>query len=86
MRLLILAALLAACSTPALAGSCSERIAYVQHIIDKDVKTGFVDKKVHDAMSKDLADAGVACQAGDNAKAQALISSTQRRHGYPVRG
>ena len=85
MRFLICLALLAISSSSALAASCSERIAFVQRVIDGDAKTGFADKKVHDAMSKDLADAGQACRAGDDAKAQALISSTQRRHGYPVR-
>jgi hypothetical protein len=86
MRLLICAVLLAACSTSALAASCTQRIAFVHRIIDKDVKTGFVDKKVHDDMSRDLDAASQACNAGDDAKAEELISSTQRRHGYPVRG
>ncbi|QEN87136.1 hypothetical protein FZC33_12710 [Labrys sp. KNU-23] len=90
MRLLICAAVFAALTfsvqpSTALAASCSERITFVQHVIDGDVKTGFVDKKVHDVMSRDLAEAGQACKAGDVAKAQSLISSTQRRHGYPVR-
>ena len=84
MRLLICAALLAVTATPALAASCSDRIAFVHRVIDKDVKTGFVDRKVHDDMNKDLATATQACNAGDDAKAQALISSTQRKHGYPA--
>lgn len=86
MRFLISIALIAISGSPALAASCSGRIAFVQRVIDADLKTGFVGKKVHDAMSSDLAQAAQACQAGNDAKAQALISSTQRRHGYPVRG
>jgi hypothetical protein len=85
MRLLICAALLAASCAPALAASCTSRIAYVQRIIDKDVKTGFVDKKVHDDMGRDLAAATQACNAGNDAKAEQIISATQGRHGYPVR-
>lgn len=85
MRLLICLALLAFSSSSALAASCGDRIAFVQRVIDGDVKTGFADKKVHDAMSRDLAEASQACRSGNDAKAQALISSTQRRHGYPVR-
>lgn len=86
MRLLISAVLLAASVLPAAAAPCAQRIAFVHRVIDKDVKTGFVDKKVHDAMSADLDEASKACDAGDDAKAQKLISSTQARHGYPVRG
>ncbi|CAM5764868.1 hypothetical protein LMIY3S_01292 [Labrys miyagiensis] len=87
MRLLICAALLVAscAAAPALAASCSDRIAFVHRVIDKDVKIGFVDKKVHDDMGRDLDAAAKACSAGDDAKAEQLISSTQRRHGYPVR-
>ena len=86
MRLLLCAAMLAASAVPAAATPCSQRIAFVHRIIDKDVQIGFVDKKVHDAMSSDLDQASKACDAGDDAKAQKLISSTQSRHGYPVRG
>lgn len=90
MRLLICAAVFSALTpsflpSAALAASCSERITFVQRIVDRDAKTGFVDKKVRDVMSRDLAEAGQACKAGDDAKAQSLISLTQRRHGYPVR-
>jgi len=86
MRFLIGAALLAATVVPAAAVPCAQRIAFVHRVIDKDVTTGFVDKKIHDAMSADLDKASKACAAGDDAKAQKLISSTQSRHGYPVRG
>ena len=86
MRFLICAVLVAVSTGPALAASCSARIAFVHRVIDKDVKIGFVDKKVHDAMSADLDQAAKACDAGDDAKAEKLISSTQARHGYPVRG
>jgi hypothetical protein len=86
MRFLFCAVLVAAAATPAAAAPCSTRIAFVHRVIDKDVKIGFVDKKVHDAMTADLDQATKACDAGDEATAQKLISSTQARHGYPVRG
>jgi hypothetical protein len=86
MRLLICAAVIAGSVTPALAASCSDRIAFVHRVIDKDIEVGFVDKKVYDEMNADLAAAAQACSAGNEAKAQALITSTQRRHGYPVHG
>jgi hypothetical protein len=86
MRLVICAALLAVSTAPAIAASCTDRIAFVHRVIDHDVRIGFVDKKVHDAMGKELDEAAKYCSAGNDAKAQALISSTQARHGYPVRG
>ncbi len=86
MSFLICAVLLAATTAPAFAASCSSRIAFVHRISDKDVKTGFVDRKVYDAMNNDLAAAAQACSAGEDAKAEALISATQRKHGYPVSG
>ncbi|MDQ0469521.1 hypothetical protein [Labrys wisconsinensis] len=88
MRFLPVLAALALCASavPAAAAmSCHERIGYVRTIIDKDLKVGFIGKEVYAQMVKDLDAAGIACQSGQDAKAQLLISATQSRHGYPVR-
>lgn len=85
MRTLIAAAILAVAAGPVLAASCGERISFVRGVIDKDLKTGFIGKDVYSAMSHDLEIAGQSCRSGADAKAQLLISSTQTRHGYPVR-
>jgi hypothetical protein len=77
--------LLLASAGPALAQPCGERVAFVRSVIDKDIKTGFIGKDVYAAMTKDLDAALEICRSGQNARAQLLISSTQSRHGYPVR-
>jgi hypothetical protein len=85
MRTLIAAALVVPLATPAWALSCAERVGFVKTVIDKDLKVGFIGAEVHAAMAKDLEAAKAACAGGQDAKAQLLISSTQSRHGYPVR-
>ena len=85
MRLILSLVLIFAAAAPALAESCRERIVFVRRVIDRDLSTGFIGKDVHTKMTADLDAAMTACQAGMDAKAQLLISSTQSRHGYPVR-
>jgi len=85
MRFVLIACCLLALGGPASAASCGERITFVRSVIDKDLKTGFIGDTVYAAMSKDLDAASNACRSGEDAKAQLLVSSTQSRHGYPVR-
>jgi hypothetical protein len=85
MRLILVALLLVASDLPAAAASCAERAAFVRSVIDRDLKTGFIGKDVYSAMSRDIEAASSVCRAGQEARAQLLISSTQSRHGYPVR-
>jgi hypothetical protein len=85
MSLFPAALLIALHAVQAQAAACSERLSFVRSVIDKDLKTGFIGKDVHAAMSRDLATAAQACRAGQDGRAQLLISSTQSRHGYPVR-
>jgi hypothetical protein len=85
MRVLLAALLIAIHVPNARAAACSERLSFVRGIIDKDLRTGFIGKDVHAAMSHDLETASQACRAGQDGRAQLLISSTQSRHRYPVR-
>ena len=85
MRTALVALLIALHASQALAAACTQRLSFVRGVIDKDLKTGFIGKDVHSAMSRDLEAAGQACRGGQDARAQLLISSTQSRHGYPVR-
>ena len=85
MRVLLASALVLAAVLPAAAQPCSERVSFVRGIIDKDLKVGFIGKDVYAAMTKDLDSAASVCSSGQDARAQLLISSTQSRHGYPVR-
>ena len=55
MRVLLCSALLLA-AAPALAAPCTARLHFVQEVIDKDLKTGFVGKAVHDEMAAPVLD------------------------------
>ena len=85
MRLQLAAILSVLLAVPAAAQPCGERVAFVRGVIDRDLKTGFIGKDVYAKMSKDLDGAQAICQSGQDARAQLIISSTQSRHGYPVR-
>jgi hypothetical protein len=85
MRFLLAALLIAFQLPQAQAAACSERLSFVRGVIDKDLRTGFIGKDVHALMSRELEMAAQACRAGQDGRAQLLISSTQSRHGYPVR-
>jgi hypothetical protein len=84
IRLLVPFFLLASMGA-AFAQPCGERVAFVRSVIDKDLKVGFIGKNVYTAMAQDLDSALEICRSGQDARAQLLISSTQSRHGYPVR-
>jgi hypothetical protein len=85
MRFLLASVLVLAAVLPAAAQPCAERVSFVRGVIDKDLKVGFIGKDVYAAMTKDLDNAAAICNSGQDARAQLLISSTQSRHGYPVR-
>jgi hypothetical protein len=85
MRLALAATCLLFSSAAADAASCGERIAFVRSVIEKDLKTGFIGDTVYAQMTKDLDSASTICRSGQDARAQLLVSSTQSRHGYPVR-
>jgi hypothetical protein len=81
----VAAILLAATMPAASAQTCGDRVTFVRSVIDKDLKVGFIGKDVYAAMTKDLDSASAICRSGQDARAQLIISSTQSRHGYPVR-
>jgi hypothetical protein len=85
MKQAVAALFLLASMSAAAAQPCGERVAFVRSVIDKDIKTGFIGRDVYAAMTKDLDTALEICRSGQDARAQLLISSTQSRHGYPVR-
>eukprot|EP01036_Dinobryon_divergens_P049696 gene49696-66570_t len=82
MRAMVLGVLMLV-TTPVMAETCAERIAFVRKVIDYDLKVNFIGKGVYEQMSSDMAAAEKACQAGDNGRANQIISATQSKHGYP---
>ncbi len=85
MRLFLIASAIFLAAAPVQAAGCQDRIAFVQSVIDNDRKVNFIGKEVYEVMNADLESARKACSAGDAGKANAIISGTQSRHGYPVR-
>lgn len=62
---------------------CTGDIGRWQAIQQNDLDTGHVNKAVHEQIQGEIALASVACQAGRDAEARALIAASKRRHGYP---
>lgn len=63
-------------------GGCAGEAARFQAVIDNDLATGNVAKRVHDAASSDIAQARAACSAGDESGAIARINATKAKFGY----
>ena len=63
---------------------CAGTVARYQAIMDNDLETGHVNKTVHATISGEIAGARSACASGHDSKAQGLIVSSKKRHGYPV--
>ena len=63
---------------------CAGDIARLQAIIDNDQKTGHIGASVHDRMQADLAKARIACDAGRDGEARAMVAATRKRNGYPA--
>ena len=62
---------------------CSGDVARWQAIQSNDLNMGHVNQKVYDEISREIAAAASACQAGRDGEASAMVSASKRRHGYP---
>ena len=62
---------------------CSGDVARWQAIQQNDLNMGHVNQKVYDEISREIAAAASACQAGRDGEACAMVSASKRRHGYP---
>ena len=62
---------------------CSGDVARWQAIQQNDLNMGHVNQKVYDEISREIAAAANACQAGRDGEASAMITASKRRHGYP---
>ena len=62
---------------------CSGDVARWQAIQQNDLNMGHVNQKVYDEISREIAAAASACQAGRDGEASAMVSASKRRHGYP---
>lgn len=63
---------------------CSASVARWKAIQDNDLNTGHVGQSVYNQIAKDIEQASTACQAGNEAEAEAIIRASRARHGYPA--
>jgi hypothetical protein len=63
---------------------CSAKIARYRAVQDNDLSMGHVVPSVYAQIKKEIAAAESVCAAGSDAKAKAMITASERRHGYPT--
>ncbi len=81
-RMTFLAAVLLIASIASAAAACGPAIAEFEGIIDSDVATGNLAKRVHARMVSELASIKAACAAGRDAEATRGLAAIKSRHGY----
>lgn len=64
-------------------GGCQGDVARWNAIQNNDLRSGHVSKSVFDKIQGEIAEARAACNAGQSAKASALVRASRARHGYP---
>lgn len=64
--------------------ACGREIGTFVDLLDRDLATGFVSPRVHEAATRELAPAIAACRAGDEGRARATLRAVRTRHGYPA--
>ncbi|WP_342360869.1 hypothetical protein [Terrarubrum flagellatum] len=63
-------------------GGCAGEVARFQAVIDNDLETGHTIKRVHEAMSAEIAHARTTCQSGNDGGAIAQLNATKAKFGY----
>lgn len=67
---------------PAHAADCGDAIAHFRGLIDRDVKTGMLDRSVYDVATQELVKPEQNCRDGRSSAAIAELDAIKRRHGY----
>ncbi len=65
-------------------GDCKASIARYRAVQDNDLSMGHVAKSVYTQIQHEIAAADAACAAGHDGEAKAMITASERRHGYPT--
>ena len=63
---------------------CKGDVARWNAIQNNDLKSGHVSQSVYKKIQGEIAEARTACDAGQGAKASALVRASRARHGYPA--
>ena len=62
---------------------CAGAIARWQAEQGNDYASGNVSLQVYNQIQNEIARAGAACEAGQDAQARRMVADSRRRHGYP---
>ena len=73
---------LAPIAKPASAADCGGAISHFRALIDRDVKSGMLNKGVYDEATHELVGATKDCTDGRNAAALSDLAAIKSRHGY----
>ncbi len=63
---------------------CRAAIARYRAVQDNDLSMGHVAQSVYNQIQREIRAADSACAAGRDAQAKAMITASERRHGYPT--
>ncbi|MGO9419866.1 hypothetical protein [Roseiarcus sp.] len=63
---------------------CKASIARYRAVQDNDLSMGHVAQSVYNQIKREIGAAESVCAAGDDAKAKAMITASEQRHGYPT--
>src|SRR5271165_2641764 len=63
---------------------CKGVIARYRAVQDNDLSMGHVAQSVYNQIKREIGAAESVCAAGDDAKAKAMITASEQRHGYPT--
>ena len=81
-RVTFLAAVMVLVSAVSASAACGPAIAEFESIIDSDLKTGNVAKRVHARVVSELGPVKATCAAGRDAEATRALAAIKSRHGY----
>lgn len=82
VRVTFLASAVMLALTGAAHAACGPAISEFESIIDSDLKTGNVAKRVHARMASELVSVKATCAAGRDAEAMRGLAAVKSRHGY----
>ena len=63
---------------------CAGAIARYRAVQDDDLAMGQIAQSVYDQIRREIAAAAVACSAGRDGEARAMVLASRKRHGYPA--
>jgi hypothetical protein len=76
------AVMMIGCGCGAAHANCRAAVSEFEAIINSDLETGNVAKRVHARMTSELTQVKTTCSAGRDAEATRALAAVKSRHGY----